>query len=135
MIKTFTEIMLLKRHLRYSRVVWVIGEFNIYRINNKAERVKFLCSYTIQLMIWQNSNLALKMSAGRHFSNIIGNIAEKAEENFAFEIEFLLKLPDQLSEKSKIPFVNFLSGQNFDFCGKEKIFSIFEIFLVWKFFF
>ena len=79
------------------------------------------------------------MSAGRHFGNILGiiagNIAEKAEENFAFEIEFLLKLPDQPSEKSKIPFVNFLSEQNFDFCGKEKIFSIFEIFLTWKFFF
>ena len=64
-----------------------------------------------------------------------GNIADKAEENFAFEIEFLLKLPDQPSEKSKIPFVNFLSEQNFDFCGKEKIFSTFEIFLTWKFFF
>ena len=33
----------------------------------------------------------LKMFAGKHFDNISGNIAEEAEENFAFKIGLLLK--------------------------------------------
>ena len=86
----------------------------------------------------RNNNLAIfkfgfenvcRQYAGKHFCNIIGNIAEMAEGNFAFRFGFLLKLSDQLSEKSKIPFVNLLSRQNLDFFGKEKYFSIFKIFL------
>ena len=83
-------------------------------------------------MIWQCSNLDLKMSAGRHFGNILGiNTginAEKIEENFAFEIEFLLKLSDQLSEKSKIPSVNFLSRQNLIFVEKKRFFQFLKFY-------